>query len=154
MTAKIIRSSFPELEADPNFNDMVNAYAAESFLDGLPPPCPDLGIYRAMDKAGFLHTMCAVVDGRVVGFILVLLSPLPHYSVQVATVESFFVLSRYRQSGAGFNLLREAEIVAEENHAAGMFINAANGKDLGKIMQKMKSYKNTHVTYFKRFHHA
>ena len=154
MIAKIIRSSFPGLESDPNFPDMVNAYAIESSLDGLPPPCPDLGMYRAMDTAGFLHTSCAVVDGRVVGFILVLLSPLPHYSVHVATIESFFVLSRYRQSGAGFKLLREAEMIAEENGSAGIFINAANGKDLSKIMQKMKSYRQTHVTYFKRVNHA
>ena len=154
MIAEIVVSSIPELLAAPNLQEMMDAYAAEAALEGMPEPKANLDAYRAMDKWGLMHTLCAMVDGKIIGFILVLVNELPHYSALLASIESYFVLAQYRQSGAGIMLLKSAETHAFEKNAAGFMVSAACGGTLDKMMMRSMIYRKTHNVYFTGFHDA
>lgn len=149
MTVRVV--PFSELETAPNFKFMTTMYAAEAKLDGMPEPKPHMETYHALDKSGFLVTLCAFVEEEIVGFLTLTITMLPHYSVVVAHLESFFVLKDHRTSNAGLQLLSTAEGVAKKRGAVGIFLAAAVDGQLEKILTKMKRhYTRTHSGFFRR----
>ena len=146
---KVCIMPFSALEGAPNFAELVSEYAAEAGLDGMPTPEPHLETYRTLDKAGIMTTLCAYQDGVIVGFLTVLVSVIPHYSVPVAHLESFFVLKKSRASGAGMRLIYKAEEVVTGKGAVGMMISAVVGGQLEGVLMRIASYKLTHSGFFR-----
>ena len=131
------------------FPALVAEYAAESALAGLPPPDAKMPLYSQLEQMGRLHAFSAVVGNELVGFISLLVSPLPHYDgIPVAIGESFFVAAEHRKSGAGLRLLRAAEEKARELGCPGILISTPAGSRLFEILPHC-GYTESHVVYFK-----
>jgi GNAT superfamily N-acetyltransferase len=84
-----------------------------------------------------------------VGFLVLLVSVVPHFGVTIATTESFFVARAARKSGAGLMLRNEAERIARGIGAVGLFISAPVGSRLAEVMGKTKGWRETNRVFFR-----
>lgn len=138
-------SSFREFPA------LAAEYAQESAIAGMPAPKHDEATYFRLERAGVLHMGVATIDKAMVGFILVLVSLNPHYSVKIGVIESFFVGAEHRRSGAGLLLKQWAEAKAKEQGARGLFVSAPTGSRLARVMEREKAYRETNRVFFRSF---
>lgn len=148
-TIEIRPGSVTEIAAAANFAELAAEYAAESAIEGLPPPAAKLANYLPLERAGALHTLIAESEGRLIGLITVLAPVLPHYGVAVAVSESFFVLRAHRQTGAGLKLLRAAEDKARELGSPGLLVCAPFEGDLFKVLPRV-GYRETNRVFFRK----
>lgn len=137
----------------PEFPDLLDEYADESAIDGMPHPSARMQTYFHLEKAGALHTIIATKDDRLVGFITILAVALPHYGVTTAVSESFFVAKAHRSTGAGLRLLKAAEDKAREIGAPGLLVSAPCGGDLFKVLPR-RGFRETNRVFFKPVQHA
>lgn len=148
---EIRNTTVAELEAAPNFGALLDEYAGESAIDGLPHPKAKLELYRLMETSGVLKVIGAYDNDALVGFITVLTCILPHYSDYVSTTESFFVSKADRHgTGAGISLLRAAESHAKEISSKGLLVCAPSGSTLAAVLEKT-DYRETNRVFFKGF---
>lgn len=145
----IEKYSINAIVAAPNFDEVLAEYAAESAIDGLPPPCADIETYKKLETAGSLHPIAAFLGDHLVGFIFVLISKLPHYSADVAIVESFFVAKKHRKTGAGIKLRHAAEAFANKAGACGLLMSAPVGGTLSKVLPH-SGYTETNQVFFRK----
>ncbi|MBU8874765.1 GNAT family N-acetyltransferase [Reyranella sp. MMS21-HV4-11] len=141
-----------ELEAAPTFADMLAEYAAESAIEGMPPPSARMETYHALSDMGALHVLAAWAGDTLAGFITVLAAPLPHYGRTVAVSESFFVAKAHRSTGAGLKLLHAAEDRARELGSPGLLVSAPFEGDLFKVLPRV-GYAETNRVFFKKVSH-
>ena len=139
-----------ELENAPNMHELMEEYAAESAIEGLPHPSAKAEIYKRIEESGMLATIGAKIDQELIGFVLVLASVIPHYGVNIATTESFFVSKPYRKTGAGIKLLRAAEEHAKQVGSPGLLISAPFGGTLAEVLPR-QGYVETNRVFMKRF---
>lgn len=137
-----------DMEQAPNIAELLAEYASESAIEGLGPVSAQMETYRQMEAAGFLHILGAFQGDALVGFLLVIVSVLPHYGVRVGSTESYFVAVSARKSGAGLILLREAEHLAQSLGAVGFFVSAPKGGRLEQVMEG-KGYRETNRVFFR-----
>ena len=146
------KNTVSEIENDPDFCILVQEYAEECSIDGLPPPVAKMDMYRQLETTGLFHTFGAYLDDQLVGFITLLISLLPHYSTSVAISESYFVGYKYRKTGAGKFLLQRAEKCAREYEAAGILVSAPAFGTLSKFLPAV-GYRETNQVFFRRLSH-
>lgn len=146
--ASIQRIAFRGLEAEPNFPALVDEYAAECGIIGLPHPRGKWETYRMLDDTNALTTFAAFHNETLIGFILVLLPVLPHYSETVAIGESFFVGRKYRYTGAGTALRLAAEDWAEVWGAFGLLLSTPEDGILADILPNV-GYTGAGKVFFK-----
>jgi GNAT superfamily N-acetyltransferase len=103
-----------------------------------------------LEQVGTAHTIGAFREDDLVGFIIVLVAVLPHFGRRVASTESFFVAQSERKSGAGLQLLREAERLARELGAVGFFVSAPIGSRLASVMPRAR-YREASTIFFRSF---
>ncbi len=145
-------STVAELEAAPTFPALLAEYAAESAIEGMPPPSARMETYRALHAMGTLHVLAAWAGDTLAGFITVLAAPLPHYGCTVAVSESFFVARAYRSTGAGLKLLHAAENKARELGSPGLLVSAPYEGDLFRVLPRV-GYTETNRVFFKKVSH-
>lgn len=142
--------TFDEFFAHPCAPELLDAYALESAIDGLPRPSPDVDAYRMMESTG-AAVLLAAMDGDVlIGFISLLVYRNPHYSALLAVAESYFVAPAARSTGAGLALREAAERLATERGAVGLLISAPAGGRLARVMERAAGYRETNRAFFKR----
>lgn len=137
-----------ELSGDPRFAELIEEYADESAIAGMPRPNCQLGMYRHLEMIGQFHMLAAYVEGELIGFLTIVVSVLPHYGKRVATTESYFVTQSHRKGGPGLDLLRAAEWLAKALGAVGILVSAPHGGKLARVMPKAR-YKHTNEIFFK-----
>lgn len=142
-------SSIAELTSDVRLPLLLDEYARECSIDGLPPPQARFEIYRELEKRGLLHVLVAAHDERLVGFLTLLMPTLPHYGIAVAVSESFFVARDHRSTGAGMKLLRAAEDLARRLGSPGLLVSAPYGGDLFKVLPRV-GYVESNRVFFRR----
>lgn len=140
-----------DIEQAPNVGALLDEYAGEASTEGLGAAVPQWWLYRKMEETGLLHVLGAFSDERLIGFITVVVMQRPHYEGLVGSYESFFVAAEYRRTGAGTQLLRTAETLAESRGALGLFVNAAIGSRLEQVLEASPPYRNTHRVFFRSF---
>jgi GNAT superfamily N-acetyltransferase len=145
---EIRKLTVDEYYAEPNIAELWELYAEESHTKGLPPHNPQRQMYQGMENVGVLHTWGAYDDGKLVGFIALLVHVAPHYGAMLGTLESFFVHRYYRKGGTASKLLRAAEAKAKELGAVGLFASAPAGGKLEKAML-MFGYRHTNTVFFR-----
>lgn len=158
MNAVVIKPvTIAELESAPNIYSLLDEYAAECALEGLPHPVTKAESYKQIEASGWLQAFAAWKhygdqdDDELIGFIHVVCSTSPKYGVDIATVESFFVAHEHRSSGAGLKLKRTAEDHALSKGAAGIVISAPNdGGPLVTLLSLSSDYIETNRVFFKR----
>lgn len=149
-TITIRHCAASELLDAPNRFELWDEYARESSIDGMPKPEVQIEAYRMLEKAGALRLIGAFDGDLLVGFVSVLVNVLPHYGVIAAVTESFFVAAAYRKTGAGLNLLREAEAHAQAMNAPVLLVSAPTGGRLAGVLPNV-GYTETNRVFFKRF---
>ena len=137
-----------EAEAAPNFGELIEEYASECAIQGLPHPKAKMELYKLMESSGILKSFGAWLGGELVGYICVLTCILPHYSEYVSISESFFVTKEARATGAGLKLLRQAEGLARELKSKGLLVSAPSGGRLAEVLERTE-YKETNRVFFK-----
>lgn len=147
---EVMATTFDAVFNDPDFTTLFDEYAEESAVGGLPRPACQPDLYRQMEATGIMHVLAAYREGRLVGFLNLLVSVLPHYGVLIGTAESFFVGAAHRKQGGGLRLLRAAETLAKARGAAGMLISAPYGGKLSETMSKTK-YTESNRIFFRGF---
>lgn len=136
------------MENAPQLADLLAEYGVESVIDGLGKPAAQFELYHQMEATGALHLIGAWLDGDLIGFLILIVSVLPHYGTRIASSESFFVARAARKTGAGLKLLRAAEQHAKDLGAAGLFISAPTGSRLERIMPA-EGYRETNRVFFR-----
>jgi GNAT superfamily N-acetyltransferase len=150
MTVLVRRFGAAEIWADPNFADLVAEYTAESAtVVGMPPPDAKLAAYLELESTGMLHVFGAVCEAALIGFIVLLVTPVPHYGKPLATVESVFVAAKHRGTCAGLLLLNQVENLAAMLGAPGPMVSARSGSRLADLLERL-GYVETHRVMFKR----
>jgi len=152
MGLEIRNCSISELEKSPNISELLEEYVAESSIHGLPHPSAKVDIYKTLESVGAIRVIAAFYSDILIGYVIVLCSVLPHYSEIVATTESFFVAKKYRKTGAGLRLLREAEEYAKKNKSAGLLVSAPLGGVLAEVLPNF-GYRETNRVFFRSFSH-
>lgn len=148
MNLVIKKCTISEIESASNITQILQEYAAESAIKGLPHPLAKVDSYKQMELSGALHVIGAFFSDVFVGYIIMLSPILPHYSVRVAVVESFFVAKEYRKTGAGLKLLHEAENQARAAGGHGILISTPAGGNLAEVLPHV-GYEHTNQVFFR-----
>lgn len=146
---EIQSSTVDELIAAPNWWALFAEYAAECGNGGIGKPDMQVDTYRTLESVGALKINAAHHDGELIGFVVYLLSVLPHYGKLVAITESVFVSPSHRDCGAGLALLKATEDAALEAGAVGLLVSAPVGGSFDRLLAA-KRYEHTNAVYFKR----
>jgi GNAT superfamily N-acetyltransferase len=133
----------------PEFPALIEEYAREGSIEGMPAPKAKIESYAAYDQSGMLHVFAAKEGPELVGFITVLAPILPHYSCPVAVAESFFVAAAHRAGGPGLRLLAAAEQRAAEVGSPGLLVCAPFAGRLFELLPKC-GYVETNRVFFKK----
>lgn len=149
----ITKNTIAELEAAPQLTALLDEYAAECAIDGLPHPKAKMEMYRELERLGALYTIGAWLGDELIGFVTILAPTLPHYGVCVAANESFFVAAAHRSTGAGDKLLDAAEARALDVGSPGLLATGPEGGVLVKVLPR-RGYKKTGAVFFKRLTRA
>jgi len=145
----IRRITLEELTSAAEFDGLFDAYRAEAAIDDLPMPSYEAHIYRSMEAAGLLHILGAHQGDRLIGFLSLIVSVLPHYGMTCATAESYFVDARHRRGGAGIKLLRKAESLSEELGAGVLLLSARPDSPLSVILPR-SGYAPANTVFYRR----
>lgn len=138
------RVGHSEILGAVNATDLIAEYAAECSLPGAEP---QVKMYAAMEEAGVLQCIGAYQGERLVGFVNVLTTVMPHNGKRVATVESLFVAHSERPTGAGNALLDAAEMYASESECVALLNTARKGSRLDKVLSRRCGASATHTVY-------
>lgn len=134
---KIDKCSFADLETDPGWEGLLAEYADEGSIRGAPRPKCQPEMYRHLEALGLVHIYRARVGTRLVGFVILLTTVLPHYGVLFGVTESFFVAKAHRITGAGVKLLCMAEARAEEMKCIGLLVSAPYEGKLFELLPRL-----------------
>ena len=148
-TISIQPITIADIEHAPNVGELLGEYAEESGLPGLGGVHAQWDIYHNLEDSGALCSIGAYDDEKLIGFVNLIVGRRPHYAGTIASIESFFVSSSARKSGAGLLLLSEVERTATDLGANGIFLNAANDSRLDKLLTAKDGYENTHKVFHK-----
>lgn len=150
MSVEVRRCTVAEILHAPNIDQITEEYASESSIKGMPHPLAKMEMYYQLEAVDALCAFGAFVDGVPVGFISVLSTIIPHYSIRLSVSESFFVLKGYRKTGAGMKLLRMAEDKAREAGAPGLLVSAPYGGVLADVLPH-SGYAPSNTIFFRAF---
>ena len=124
----------------PNAGALFDAYARETGVERIGGANPNLGMYRAMEKAGVSRLFSVDDDdGRLVGICVLIVAEHPHYSELVATIDTIYCLPEARSRGAGARLMIAAKRKAQELGARIVLISARDGSELHRQLEFSRS---------------
>jgi GNAT superfamily N-acetyltransferase len=151
----ILPVSFRAILDAPNAADLLCAYAQDCLVPDAEPQRP---LYEMMEKTGSIQCFGAYIDEttneldasivipspRLVGFISVFRTIVPHDGHLIAAVESFFVDPPHRLTGAAFLLLAAAELYATDAGCRCLLASARLGSALDILLTRRSGYERTH----------
>lgn len=150
MPVTIRKCSVAEIENAPNFAALLEEYALESAIAGIPQPSAKMEMYRLLEKSGGFHAFGAFED-HLIGFIGVLCAPSQHYGGnKIATCESYFVTKSRRSTGAGIRLRNAAKEFGKANDCSVILTVAKPGSDLDLMLMAKKECEHTNNVYCER----
>lgn len=140
--------TYDDIAHGPQSGELLREYAEESAIAELKPYNPNDDIYRGMERMGLVHCIGAFKGEVMIGFLIFIVSVIPHFSRKSATAESYFVTAGERKTGAGIRLLRAAEKMARELGAECFMLSAPIGSRLERVLHGTK-YRPTNVAFFR-----
>lgn len=146
MPQKIIPVDYAEIFEAPNSPTLFKEYAAECMVDDY---APQRNMYEAMSKSEILHCFGCHIADELIGFISIITSVMPHNGKKLSTIESVFVTSTQRDSGAGEALLLEAERFSKESGSVALTCSPRIGSRLEKVLMRRSGYNPTHTIFTK-----
>jgi hypothetical protein len=149
MSIEIRSVTISDIERDQQWLDLVDEYGSEVQHAGMPSHDPQMETYGSLEQLGVLHPFCAYDGDRMIGFMFLLFSVLPHYGVLMMSIESWYVSEAARSTGAGIKMLGFAEDFAMGRGAHGVIISAPIGGALERVAPR-RGYSQTSAVYVKR----
>ena len=137
-----------EIQAAPEFVAQALEYAASAQVDGMPPLAPDWESYARLEAAGLLHGWSAREEGRVVGYISIIVSIHPRCTQLLAMTEGWFVCGEHRSTGAGLKLLKAAEERAIALTGGRLLVSAPVDSELARALPRL-GYREVSQVFFK-----
>ena len=144
---------------DPHAASLIHAHTEECLI---PNAEPQRAIYDAMERAEAIKCFAAYAayEGPerdvlvpsdapplLIGYCSVIMAVMPHDGHKVATIESVFVDSAYRYTGAGDYLLDAARTAARNSGCTLIHYNARRGSRLDKVLSRRAGCDLTHNVY-------
>lgn len=124
-----------ELYADPDFDFMVAEYSTHANKK-FPKPQYKQEDYQRMESAGALCAWRVMVDGKLVGFITILISGTLHFGGEIGIVESFFVLKSHRFTGMGDRMLAHVESYSKNRGLSVVVVQCPFASKLKRLLEK------------------
>jgi hypothetical protein len=145
-------STLEELITHKDFAALIEGYGEECRNKKLKEPNPDYELYGRMEQLGVAKFIMVEWGDRLIGFAVVLFSPVAHYSAMIAVTESIYMVPEYRKSAIGGMLIKFIERLSDEELGAdGLFITAPRDSALEKALHKNETYDHTNTVFFKGF---
>ena len=111
---------------------------------------PDLLRYQQLEASGALHVVTARLDGLLIGYIVMIVSPHLHYRhVLIATDDIHFIHPEYRKGSLGSRLIISAEKLMKNLGAKIMVLRTKANNSHGLLFERM-GYTALDITYSKR----
>ena len=132
---------------DPCAPELLRSYAEDCLVPDAEPQRP---LYAAMEKMGTLQCFGAYfspgagITPKLIGFISVMRTIVPHDGHLIAAVESVFVDRDYRSTGAFFLLVAAAEQYATDCGCRCLLASARIGSALDVVLTRRAGYEKTH----------
>lgn len=146
----ITQIKFDDLYNNSNFPKLIEEYAEECKIKGLPPINVKVETYRHYEAVGAVYIIAALNEELLTGFAIVLSPVMPHFSCLVSVCESIFVAKEFRNSSTGLKLIKECERHAKELGSPGLLVSAPVGSILEELLPKIE-YEKTNVVFFRKF---
>jgi len=143
------RCTVADLAQSPEFGALADEYESEGKRADIGPCRLQMDMYSGLEAAGIMKFAGAWADGELIGLVSVGGAKVPHYDNPIATTESYFVRPHARHTGAGKLLLNQAEDMAMEFGAFGLFVSAPMGGRLSVVLPRT-GYQQTNEVFFKR----
>lgn len=134
---------------DPSNSYMIEEYAEECSIHLLSKPNAQFETYAKLEFAGAIECFGAYIGEKLIGFVCVMISNLPHYGCNVLIIESIFVLKAYRRGRTGLELIKHVELLAKNKNASSVFLSAPNGSVLSEICPKL-GFEATNIVFCKK----
>ena len=111
---------------------------------------PDIEKYKKLQELGYVKTVSAYVDGEMVGYSGVILSPLLHYKSDIdAFVDVIYVNPDFRNTTIGIQLINKTEELAKECGASVITHHVKPDHPTLAVLLKRKKYKLAEYKYSK-----
>lgn len=111
---------------------------------------PDMDIYRTAEEKGTLHIITARDNGKLVGYIILMVHRHLHYKhVLIATDDIHFLHPDYRQGGAGVRLFMSAEKEMRKLGVKILVMRTKANHDHGVLFERL-GYSALDRTFSKR----
>lgn len=143
------RCTVADLAESPEFGSLAAEYEDEGKRADIGPCRLQIAMYLALEASGIMKFAGAWASGELIGLVSVGGTKVPHYDKPIATTESYFVRPHARHTGAGKLLLDEAEAMAIELGAFGLFVSAPTDGRLSIVLPRT-GYSRTNEVFFKR----
>lgn len=137
MTAIVREGTIAEIFDNSEFAHQADTYYAESGVEQYGRACPDRHAYEQLEEQGDIRTLVATVDGRIVGFAVILRSYHYHYSKPLAALETLWLDPDHRQSGIGLRLIYRAKEMAADMGYDLMTASAPAGSRLAYVYSRL-----------------
>ena len=134
-------------ELDPVMKD----HWEEMPFDPALPLRLDEEFYAAMDRMGKLHVVTARDGPRLVGYFIGFLCRHPHYEIQVANMDVYFLLPEYRKAANGVRLFMEFEKTAKARGVGFLLATARSDQNRSaELIFERLGWKLARALYSKR----
>jgi len=131
------------------FDNMKDEYEDESKVSTIGISSnPQLNVYQALEKNGSLACIGAYDNDVLVGFMTVITSVVLHYSQLSTTIESQFILRKYRGGGTWKKMMNLAEEIAKDRGSFMLVMTSAIGTDF-EIVANRSGFNATNIMYTK-----
>lgn len=143
--------SYAEILQAPNAQELINGYAAECSLPEIGECCPQSDTYQMLEESGVLQAFGVYsAFGWMIGFAVVLVSILPHYSKRVASLESIYVDPEHRDHSVGKSLMLTVEQFADDMDCEAVLYSAPVGTRFDRYLSLCSDYRHSNNVYCRR----
>lgn len=99
---------------------------------------PDYDKYRALDKAGMVHSVTARDEGKLIGYYISIVAPHLHYrDCIMAMNDVLFISPEYRKGFIAFKLLKYGEKTLKDRGVGVIHMNMKLANDFGILMERL-----------------
>ncbi len=97
---------------------------------------PDAALFEAMELAGHLHITVARERGSMVGYMLFIVRPHPHYAdVLCGFEDAYYLIPEQRKGMRGVSMIRAALNALKSRGVKRVFIHTKKAKNMGRVLE-------------------
>lgn len=99
------------------------------------PMRPDEMLYKTLENSGQLQIMVARETGIMLGYMIFVVKPHPHYADVLCGFEDAYFLTSSRRGVAGVKLIKESLEALKRRGVQRWFIHTKKAKDIGRVLE-------------------